>query len=129
MYSKKVRDYFLNPRNCGKIDDADGVGTYGDPECGDYIEVFIKVVDEHIQDIKFLCKGCPTAVALASFMTELVKGKHIDEASEITDEYILEKFGPVEESKAHCSNLGSEALYNAIMSYVVKSIEYPHPEN
>ncbi len=123
VYSKKTLEHFMNPRNMGKLDNPDGIGRYGDPECGDYIEVYIKVEHEHITEIKFLCKGCPSAIALGSIMTELAKGKHVDEAAEITDEMILDALGEeLPEGKAHCSNLGSEALYNAIMSYVVKSI-------
>ncbi|MDD3625836.1 MAG: iron-sulfur cluster assembly scaffold protein [bacterium] len=124
MKKFSVKELFLSPQNCGKIEDPDGFGIYGDSECGDYVEVYLKIEDEHITDIKFLCKGCPTAIALTSLMTILAKGKHVDDAAEITDEVILDSLeGEISEEKKHCSNLGAEALYNALMNYVLKDIE------
>ena len=123
QYSKTLLDHFLNPRNVGEIPDADGVAGIGDPSCGDFLKVWIKVRDFHIVDIRFKCKGCPAAIATASVMTELAKGRHVDEAAEITDEMIAEAVGGLPPEKAHCSNLGATALYEAIMSYVVGSVE------
>ena len=119
-YSETILDHFQNPRNIGEIPDADGVGAVGDPSCGDYLKVWIKVSDDyHISDIRFKCKGCPAAIALGSIMTELAKGKHIDEVSEtITDAAVEEAAGGLPDQKQHCSNLAAGALCQAIMNYV-----------
>lgn len=113
----------MSPRNVGEIPDADGVGSVGDPTCGDYLKVWIKVRNFHIVDIKFKCRGCPAAIATASAMTELAKGKHVDEAAEITDEMIAQAVGGLPPQKEHCSNLAATALYEAIMNYVFRSPE------
>lgn len=120
-YSEIIKEHFLNPRNVGEIPDADGVGSFGDPECGDYLRVWIKVRDEHIMDIKFRCKGCPAAIACASMMTVLASGKHVDEAAEMDEEMIDEALGGLPEHKRHCSNLGAGALQEAILDYVFRS--------
>ncbi|MCR4440853.1 MAG: iron-sulfur cluster assembly scaffold protein [Peptococcaceae bacterium] len=122
MYNEKILDHFLNPRNLGEMDDPDGVGTMGDPSCGDYIKVFLRVKEDRIVDIKFKIAGCPAAVACGSAMTELANGKTIDEACEITDEDILHYLGGLPETKAHCSNLGAGALQRAILDYIVRSL-------
>jgi len=120
-YSEKIIDHFTNPRNVGEIQDADGIGTAGDPSCGDYMRVWIKVSDDfHIEDIAFKCRGCPAAVALGSIMTEMAAGKHIDAAAEITDWYIEQDAGELPKTKKHCSNIAAAALYSAIMDYVIK---------
>ena len=119
-YTDKVRDHFLHPRNVGEIPDADGVGSVGDPGCGDAMTVWIKVADQHISDVKFKCKGCPAAIATGSVMTELALGKHMDDAYQITDEVIADALGGLPDGKAHCSNLGATALYRAIMNWVVR---------
>ena len=105
----------------GEIPDADGMGKVGDPACGDYIKVWIKVSgDFHIEKIGFKCKGCPAAVALGSIMTEMALGKHIDDASEITDRHIEQEAGELPDQKKHCSNIAAAALYKAIVDYITK---------
>jgi len=121
-YTDTLLEHFQNPRNVGKIPDADGIGLIGDPKCGDFLRVYIKV-DEHerLAEVKFECFGCPAAIACASVMTELAQGKFLDEAEELTDERIAEALGGLPEVKFHCSNLGAEALDNAIWDYAVKA--------
>ena len=123
MYTEKLLDYFLHPRNVGEIKDADGVGQIGDATCGDMVKVWIKVKDDRIVDIKFRVFGCPAAIATSSAMTELALGKSLDEAAEITDEVVADAVGGLPPDKMHCSNLGAAALYEAIMNYVVTSVE------
>ncbi|QSQ09128.1 Iron-sulfur cluster assembly scaffold protein IscU [Koleobacter methoxysyntrophicus] len=120
MYTEKVLDHFLNPRNLGVIPDADGIGQYGDPACGDFLRVYIKVENGRLKDVKFLIQGCPAAIATSSIMTELATGKTIEEALKITDDDILEAIGVLPEEKAHCSNLGAGALHLAVMDYLDK---------
>jgi len=121
MYSDKVIDHFLHPRNAGQIPDPDGVGTIGDPSCGDYLRIYIKVKDNCIADIKFEIFGCPAAIATSSALTELAKGKSLDEAFEITDLDIVEALGGLPDPKMHCSNLGAGALQQAILDYIVRT--------
>jgi nitrogen fixation NifU-like protein len=121
MYHDTVMDHFINPRNVGVIEHADGVGEVGDPECGDYLRVYIRVADELIADIAFQCQGCPAAIACASATTEMARGMHVDDAWEITDEAVLERLGGLPEAKLHCSVLGPAALHEAIISYVVRA--------
>jgi nitrogen fixation protein NifU and related proteins len=116
MYSEKIMQHFLNPQNVGEIPDADGVGTVGDPACGDYLKVWIKVRENRIVQIKFKCWGCPAAIATSSVMTELALGRDLDEAAEINGEKIEEAVGGLPEGKRHCSLLGADALYEAIVS-------------
>lgn len=120
MYTDKVLDHFFNPRNVGEIPDADGIGQYGDPACGDFLRVYIKVKDNRLVDVKFLIQGCPAAIATSSIMTELAIGKTIEEALKITDDDILEAIGVLPEEKTHCSNLGAGALHLAIKDYLEK---------
>ncbi len=120
MYNKKVIDHFLNPRNTGCINEPDGVGVFGDPSCGDYLCIYIKVDDNHISDIKFEIRGCPAAIATSSILTELAKGKSIKEAEKITDEDIIRALGELPEPKIHCSNLGAKALQQAIKDYLTR---------
>ena len=121
-YTDKVLDHFMNPRNTGEIPDADGIGTIGSQECGDMIRVWIKVSDEHLADIRYKVFGCPAAIACCSMMTELVMGKHLDDAGELTDEQVADALGGLPTHKYHCSNLAASALQKAIMDYVVKSV-------
>ena len=121
-YTNKVLDHFMNPRNTGEIPDADGIGTIGSQECGDMIRVWIKVSDEHLADIRYKVFGCPAAIACCSMMTELVMGKHLDDAGELTDEQVADALGGLPARKYHCSNLAASALQKAIMDYVVKSV-------
>ncbi len=117
-YNKKIMEHFHHPKNVGALKNADGIGFVGDPECGDFLKVRIKVKNDHIHDISFQCKGCPAAIASSSIMTQLAKGKHLDEAALITDEVIEQALGGLPEAKRHCSNLGATALYKAIINYI-----------
>ena len=117
MYSEKVLDHFRNPRNVGEIEDADGVGTVGNPVCGDMMSVYIKVKDDRIEDIKFKTFGCGAAIATTSMTTELAKGKTLDEAMEITRQDVADELGGLPPVKMHCSNLAADALHEAIEDY------------
>jgi nitrogen fixation NifU-like protein len=122
IYNDKLLDHALHPRNVGEMEDADGVAMVGDPLCGDLLKVWIRVDGDCIADIKFKCKGCPAAIAIASAMTEMALGKNLDEASAITDDDIEAILDGLPEQKRHCSNLGATALYEAIMDYTHKCI-------
>ena len=117
MYSQKVMDHFMNPRNVGEITDADGVGMEGNPVCGDSMQIFIKVENDRIVDAKFRTFGCGSAIAVSSMITELVKGKTLDEALSISKETVAEELGGLPPQKMHCSNLGADALKKAIEDY------------
>jgi len=117
MYSKKVMEHFLNPRNMGKIDDPDGVGTAGNPICGDTMTIYIKVKNNRIVDIKFQTFGCAAAIATSSMITELAKGKTIEEAEEITRDDVADALEGLPPIKMHCSNLAADALKAAIEDY------------
>ena len=121
-YSKKFWDHFLHPRNVGIIQDADGIGAVGDPTCGDFLKIWIKVKNYHIAKISFQCKGCPAAIATSSITTQIAQGKHVDQAAQITNETIIDEIGGLPENKQHCSNLGAGALYKAIINYVFKPV-------
>jgi nitrogen fixation NifU-like protein len=118
MYSKKVMDHFLNPRNVGEIKDADGVGTVGNPVCGDLMTFYIKVNNDIITDIKFKTFGCGAAIAVSSIVSELAMGKTIKEAMKITNEMVAKELGGLPSHKLHCSNLGADALHKAIENYL-----------
>jgi len=118
MYSEEVMDHFRNPRNVGEIPDADGVGTVGNPVCGDMMTVYIKVQDNRIADIKFKTFGCGAAVATSSMVTELAKGKTLEEAVKITRSDVAEHLGGLPPIKMHCSNLAANALHSAIEDYL-----------
>lgn len=122
-YSQKVIDYFTHPRNVGKIDNPDGVGKVGNPVCGDVMELYIKVQDNKITDAKFQTFGCAAAIATSSMVTELVKGKTLDEALKISNETVTEALGGVPAIKRHCSVLAEEALRAAIADYLSHSSE------
>jgi len=117
MYTDKVIDHFRNPRNVGYLEDADGVAQIGDPRCGDYLFLFLGIRDNRITEARFLCRGCPAAIACASVTTELVTGKHVDDAWMVSDEAIVEALGGLPEEKQHCSNLGATALHAALFDY------------
>lgn len=125
MYSKKVMDHFQNPRNVGEIEDASGVGEKGNPTCGDIMKMYIKVGKrdgkEVIEDIKFQTFGCGAAVATSSMITEMVKGKTLEEAEKITNAQVAEALGGLPPIKMHCSNLAANALQDAIEDYRKKS--------
>lgn len=117
MYSEKVLDHFRNPRNVGEIEDADGVGTVGNPVCGDMMSIYIKVEDDRIADVKFRTFGCGAAIATTSMTTELAKGKTLDDAMEITRQDVADELGGLPPVKMHCSNLAADALHEAIKDY------------
>ncbi|PVX23562.1 MAG: Fe-S cluster assembly scaffold protein NifU [Candidatus Bathyarchaeum sp.] len=120
MYSEKVMDHFSNPRNVGEIKDADGVGTVGNPVCGDLMTMYIKVKDNKLTDVKFKTFGCGAAIATSSMTTELAKGKTIEEAMKITRANVAESLGGLPPIKMHCSNLAADALHEAIKDYQKK---------
>jgi len=119
-YNEKVMDHFANPRNIGEISDADGVGTVGNPTCGDMTTVYIKVADGRITDIKFKTFGCAAAIATASMTTELALGKTLDEALAISRNDVADALDGLPEVKMHCSNLAADALHAAIEEYLEK---------
>jgi nitrogen fixation NifU-like protein len=120
MYSKKVMDHFMNPRNVGEIKDADGVGEEGNPTCGDVMKISIKVKDDILEDVKFQTFGCGAAIAVSSMVTEMAIGKTLDEALKITKESIANELEGLPPQKMHCSNLGADALRRAIEDYKSK---------
>ncbi|HQJ62811.1 MAG TPA: Fe-S cluster assembly scaffold protein NifU [Methanothrix soehngenii] len=119
-YNETVMDHFMNPRNVGVIENPDGYGKVGNPVCGDLMEIFINVKDDRIDDIKFRTFGCGSAIAVSSMVTEMAKGKTLDEAIKITRNDVAEKLGGLPPQKMHCSNLGADALHAAIKDYWVK---------
>ena len=120
MYSEKVMEHFRNPRNMGEILDADGVGTVGNPVCGDMMYIYIKVQDDRIADIKFKTFGCGAAIATSSMITELAKGKTLEEAMRITRKDVAESLDGLPPIKMHCSNLAADGLHAAIKDYLGK---------
>ena len=121
MYTDLVMDHFSNPRNVGEIEDADGVGQIGNPVCGDVMRISIDVEDDHIADVRFKTFGCGAAVATSSMVTEMVKGKTLEEAADISNKAVAEALGGLPANKMHCSNLAADALHLAIQDYLVKS--------
>jgi nitrogen fixation NifU-like protein len=120
MYSEKVMDHFTNPRNVGEMEDADGIGSEGNPVCGDAMKIFIKVNDNIITDVKFQTFGCGAAIAVSSMVTEMAKGMTLDEAGKITKASLAEALDGLPPQKMHCSNLGADALHKAIEDYKTK---------
>ena len=124
VYSEKVLDHFRNPRNVGEIPDADGVGEVGNAKCGDIMQMFIKVnEDEIIEDVKFKTFGCGAAIATSSMATELIKGKSIDEALQLSNEAVVEALEGLPPIKIHCSVLAEEAVKAAVDDYHKKKEE------
>ena len=117
MYTEKVMEHFRNPRNMGEIPDADGVGTVGNPVCGDLMTIYIKVKDNRLEDIKFKTFGCGSAIATSSMITELAKGKTLEEGMKITRANVADSLGGLPPVKMHCSNLAADALHAAIEDY------------
>jgi nitrogen fixation NifU-like protein len=120
MYSEIVLDHFNHPRNTGVIEDADGVGEVGNPQCGDMMTFYIKVKDDTLVDVKFQTFGCVAAIAVSSLVSEMAKGKKLEEAKKITNKQVAETLGGLPPNKMHCSNLGAEALTLAIKNYQEK---------
>jgi nitrogen fixation NifU-like protein len=119
-YSKKVMEHFMHPKNVGVIEHPDGYGKVGNPVCGDLMEMYITVKDDIITDIKFKTFGCGSAIATSSMITELAKGKHVDEAFKITRQNVADELEGLPPQKMHCSNLAADALQAAIKDYKQK---------
>jgi nitrogen fixation NifU-like protein len=117
MYNKTVMDHFRNPRNVGVIENANGVGEVGNPLCGDMMTIYLKIENEQIEDIKFQTFGCGSAIAVSSMLTEIAKGKSIEEAKQITNKDVAKALEGLPKNKLHCSNLGADALQMAIKDY------------
>ena len=117
MYSEIVLDHFNHPRNTGVIEDADGVGEVGNPQCGDMMTFYIKVKDDTLVDVKFQTFGCVAAIAVSSLVSEMATGKKLEEAKKITNKQVAATLGGLPPNKMHCSNLGAEALSLAIKNY------------
>ena len=117
MYTQNLLDHFQNPRNVGRLDDADGVGTVGDPDCGDFIRIYIRVKNDHLQEVLFEACGCPAAIATTSALTELAMGKTLERAFAISEMDVVRALGGLPDPKIHCSNLGAAALHAAINNY------------
>jgi len=126
-YSEKVMDHFYNPRNVGEIEDADGIGEVGNPQCGDIMKIYLKIDNDVITDIKFKTFGCGAAVATSSMTTELVKGKTIDEALKLTNKVVAEALDGLPPVKMHCSVLAEEALRSALADYYRRRGIDPEP--
>ena len=128
MYSEKVMDHFKNPRNVGELEDANGIGEVGNAKCGDIMRIYIKVENNVITDVKFKTFGCGAAIATSSKATEMVKGKTIDEALQITNKMVMEALGGLPPVKVHCSVLAEEALHAAIQDYKDRMEKGEKPE-
>lgn len=123
VYSEKVMEHFMRPRNVGEIKDADGIGEEGNPVCGDLMTFYIKVKDNRLEDVKFKTFGCGAAIAVSSMVSEMAIGKTLDEAMKITPDSVAAQLEGLPSNKMHCSNLGAQALHKAIQDYRSK-----HPE-
>ncbi len=120
VYSEKVMDHFMHPRNVGEIENPDGVGEVGNPVCGDMMTFYIKVKDNKLEDIKFKTFGCGAAIAVSSMVSEMAMGKTIEEALKITPKSVADELAGLPKQKFHCSNLGAQALQKAIENYYSK---------
>ena len=120
IYSDTVMDHFTNPRNVGEIEDANGIGEEGNPVCGDMMTFYIKVDNNHLSDVKFKTFGCGAAIAVSSIVSEMAMGKTIEEARKITPALVAKELEGLPKNKFHCSNLGAQALNNAIDDYLKK---------
>lgn len=121
LYSEKVMDHFKNPRNVGEIPDADGIGEVGNAKCGDIMRMYIKVKNGIITDVKFMTFGCGSAIATSSMATELIKGKPIEEAVELSNKAVVEALDGLPAHKIHCSVLAEEAIKAAVKDYYDKN--------
>ena len=135
MYTDKVMDHFKNPRNVGEIEDANGIGEVGNAKCGDIMKIFLKVEDNIVKDVKFMTYGCGSAIASSSMATELIKGKSLEDAWELTNKAVAEALDGLPPVKMHCSVLAEEAIHNAINDYRIKQglepwkEKHPHIHN
>ena len=121
LYSDKVMDHFQNPRNVGKLDDADGIGEVGNAKCGDIMKIYLKITDGIIEDVKFETFGCGSAIASSSMATELIKGKPIEEALQLSNKAVVEALDGLPAHKIHCSVLAEEAVRAAVKDYYDKN--------
>ena len=121
LYSEKVMDHFMNPRNVGVIENADGVGEIGNAKCGDIMKIYLKIENDIIQDVKFETFGCGSAIASSSMATEMIMGKSIHEAMELTNKAVAEALDGLPAHKMHCSVLAEEAIKNALQDYFEKN--------
>lgn len=120
QYSEKVMDHFMNPRNTGTIENPDGYGKVGSPSCGDVMEIFLKIENDIIKDVKFRTFGCASAIATSSISTEMILEKHVNEALELTNKAVAEALDGLPPAKMHCSVLAEEAIKEAIEDYISK---------
>ena len=120
MYSEKVVDHFQNPRNVGEIENADGIGQVGNPVCGDIMKIYLKIENNIITDVRFKTFGCGAAIATSSMATELIKGKTVEEALELSNKAVIEALEGLPPVKVHCSVLAEEAVKSAILDYYKK---------
>ncbi len=120
IYSEKVMDHFMNPRNVGEIENPDGIGEEGNPVCGDMMTFYIKVKDNRLEDVKFKTFGCGAAIAVSSIVSEMAMGKTLDEVMKITPGSVADELEGLPKNKLHCSNLGAQALHKAIEDYQSK---------
>jgi nitrogen fixation NifU-like protein len=127
MYNEVVMDHFKNPRNVGEIPDADGVGEVGNPLCGDMMTIYLKIKDDRIEDIKFKTFGCGSAIAVSSMMTEMAKGKTLEEAKQLSNKDVADALQGLPKNKMHCSNLGADALHMAVQDYEDKKANVKRP--
>lgn len=121
LYSKKVMDYFMNPRNVGIIEDADGIGEVGNAKCGDIMKIYLKIKDNMIDDVKFETFGCGSAIASSSIATEMIKGKPLADALQLTNKAVAEALDGLPPQKMHCSVLAEEAIKRAVKDYYDKN--------
>jgi nitrogen fixation NifU-like protein len=128
MYNKVVMDHFRNPRNVGVIEEANGIGEVGNPLCGDMMTIYLKITDEKIEDIKFQTFGCGSAIAVSSMLTEIAKGKTVEDAKKITNKDVAKALEGLPKNKLHCSNLGADALHLAIQDYEDRKTVKKRPE-
>lgn len=126
-YSEKVMDHFANPRNVGEIENADGIGEVGNSKCGDIMKMYLKIDDNTITDVKFKTFGCGAAIATSSMATELIKGKSIDNALNLTNKAVMEALDGLPPVKVHCSVLAEEAIKSALSDYYKKQGVDPEP--
>lgn len=136
MYTEAVMDHFRNPRNVGSMEDADGVGQVGNPKCGDIMKIYLKINDDEIiEDVKFETFGCGSAIASSSMATELIKGKSVNEAVDLTNKAVIEALGGLPPVKVHCSVLAEQAVKSALYDYaqktgkVIKGLENFNPDD
>jgi len=120
IYTEKVMEHIASPRNVGVLEDADGVGTVGNPVCGDMMKIYIKVNGDRIDDIRFQTFGCGAAIATSSILTELARGKSLDEAMAITRDTVARELGGLPAQKMHCSNLAADGLHDAVKDYLAR---------